>query len=181
MTKTNLVGAIVAVALMTTASLLPTSAYAKSASEIAKTGTVVSPVKVTAIVAVDNSIKTAPQSRPTAVKAIVPNRWKDSGYIDVWHGKPKWIRDLGFCIRKHESIHAGHYRANNPISTASGAYQFLDGTWRGNNKFTKVHGKRVPQYAHASDAPKWVQDAVFIHAIEQGGIHAWYGTWCPGT
>jgi len=180
MTKTNLVGALAAVAIVT-ALFAPTSAYAKSANEIAKTGLIVVPVKVTAVTAVENSIKTAPAARPAAVKAIVPNRWKDSGYIDVWHGKPKWIRDLGFCIRKHESIHSGHYKAKNNRSTASGAYQYLDGTWRGNNKFTKVNGKRVPQYAHASQAPKWVQDAVFIHTVEHGGIHAWHGTWCRGT
>jgi hypothetical protein len=181
MTKTNLVGAIAAVAIMTTALLFPTSAYAKSASEIAKTSTVVSPVKVTSIVAVDNLIKSRGQS---AKVAIVPNRWKDSGYINVWHGKPRWIRDLGLCIRKHESMMAGHYHANNNSSSASGAYQMLSATWNGNAKWTKVNGKFVARkYLNgvASSAPDWVQDAVFIHAIEQGGIHAWYGTWCRGT
>jgi muramidase (phage lysozyme) len=114
-------------------------------------------------------------------KATQPNRWMDSGH-NVWNAAPRWIRDLGLCIRKHESISAGHYNAENPISTASGAYQFLDGTWQGNAKWTKVNGKYVARgYARASDAPSWVQDAVFIHSIKGGGIKAWHGTWCPGT
>ena len=39
----------------------------------------------------------------------------------------------------------------------------------------------VGQYTIARHAPPRVQDAVFIHSIEQGGIKAWHGTWCPGT
>lgn len=42
----------------------------------------------------------------------------------------------------------GDYNAENPTSTASGKYQFLDGTWGG-----------YGGYQHASDAPPAVQDA----------------------
>ena len=173
MTKTNLVAALASV-LMAVGIIAggTTSAYAKSANEIANTGNA-TPVQATPV-AIDNRIKrmTVPTSQP--------NKWMDSGNV-VWNSAPRWIRDLGLCIRRHESIQAGHYNAENPISTASGAYQFLDGTWVGNNRYTKVNGKRVPQYRHASDAPSWVQDAVFIHAIKHGGIKAWHGTYCPGT
>jgi len=115
-------------------------------------------------------------SRPQQAPKSQPNRWQDSG-ASVWEDTPTWIRDLGLCIRRHESLHAGHYNAENPSSTASGAYQFLDGTWRGIAKWVKG----AEGYRRASDAPPMIQDKVFIHSILHGGIHAWNGTWCPGT
>lgn len=113
----------------------------------------------------------------------VSNAWQDSGH-DVWKGTPRWVRDLGRCIRHHESIHAGHYKADNDSSTASGAYQFLQATWDGNAKWTKVVGTYVARKyvgVAPSQVPPWVQDAVFIHSIKHGGIHNWDGTGCAGT
>ncbi len=77
------------------------------------------------------------------------------------------------CVRAHESDTAGGYRAQNPRSSASGAYQFLDSTWR-NVSARAGH----PGYAKASHAPWWVQDAVALHLVNTGGKSAWAGTGC---
>ena len=80
--------------------------------------------------------------------------------------------DLLKCIRDHES--RGDYSAENPTSTASGAYQFVDGTWRG---YARLAGITVPQ--HAADAPPWLQDVIAAWAIEDGRSYAWAGSGCP--
>jgi hypothetical protein len=85
------------------------------------------------------------------------------------------------CVRHHESDRGGYphtngYGAQNPYSSASGAYQFIDSTWR-NVSARAGHGG----YARASHAPWWVQDAVAHHLAYSGGRSAWAGTGCPGT
>jgi hypothetical protein len=82
------------------------------------------------------------------------------------------------CVRQHESDrgpypHINGYRAKNPRSTASGAYQFLDTTWR--NVAPKVGGG---QSARAMDAPTWVQDDAAMWMINNGWKSAWNGTGC---
>lgn len=75
------------------------------------------------------------------------------------------------CVRRHES--GGNYRAENPVSTASGAYQFLDSSWR-TLSARAGHGG----YGHAASAPPWVQDAVAIYTVNAGWSSAWNGTGC---
>lgn len=77
------------------------------------------------------------------------------------------------CVRAHESDTAGSYRAQNPRSTASGAYQFLDSTWR--NVSTKAG---FPGYSRAIHAPPRVQDHVALWLYNSGGKSAWNGTGC---
>lgn len=121
------------------------------------------------------------KSRPAEWLRLA-RHYRDSGRPDVWRGVPKWVRDLGLCIRRHESINAGHYRAHNASSSAAGAYQMLDSMWQGNARWAKWQGKRVAaRYTAANHAPAWVQDVVFIHSIKRGGAKHWRGTGCPGT
>jgi hypothetical protein len=82
------------------------------------------------------------------------------------------------CVRRHESDrgaypHIGGYQAQNPRSSASGAYQFLDSTWR-NVSVRAGH----PGYARALHAPWYVQDAVALWLYNNGGRSAWNGTGC---
>lgn len=76
--------------------------------------------------------------------------------------------DQGFlaCVRAHESDTAGGYSAQNPTSSASGAYQIINSTW-GN----------FMGYPTAASAPPWVQDL----RATQLPRSAWHGTGCPGT
>lgn len=76
------------------------------------------------------------------------------------------------CVMAHESH--GNPRAENPRSTASGLFQFLDGTWR-------HYAKHVPaarKYGHASWAPAAVQWEVALLAVKWGGHRNWKGTHC---
>ena len=75
------------------------------------------------------------------------------------------------CVRAHES--GGNYQAKNPVSTASGAYQFLDSTWRTMSARAGHRGWGSARYA-----PPWVQDAVAVYTVNSGWRSAWNGTGC---
>ena len=110
------------------------------------------------------------------------SRYMDSNVPAVWKGASHAERAVWLCIRRHESIMAGHYTAANRISSARGAGQWLLGTWQGLAKWVKVDGEFVArQYPEAHLAPAWVQDAAVRHVDKRGGLGRWNGTWCPGT
>jgi hypothetical protein len=114
--------------------------------------------------------------RPTRGLA---GRYQDSNVPAVWADASHAERMVWLCIRRHESM---SYTGENPISTASGAGQWLNGTWDGLKIWVKVNGHKVAkQYDEAKDAPAWVQDAAFRHVYKRGGLRMWYGTNCPGT
>lgn len=83
------------------------------------------------------------------------------------------------CVRRAESDrtgaypYVGGYGAQNPSSSASGAYQFIDSTWQ-NVSARAGH----PGYARAVLAPWYVQDAVALWLVNNGGRSAWNGTGC---
>lgn len=108
-------------------------------------------------------------------------RYQDSNVPAVWKGVPHEVRMIWLCIRRHESM---SYTGENPGSTASGAGQWLNGTWDGLKVWVKVDGKHVAkQYDEAKDAPAWVQDAAFLHVYRRdqktgNGMEMWKGTHC---
>ena len=82
------------------------------------------------------------------------------------------------CIRHHESDrgaypHTNGYGAHNPGSSAAGAYQFLDSTWRNVSARAGHAG-----YDRASKAPWYVQDEVALWFFNNGGRSAWRGSGC---
>lgn len=67
-----------------------------------------------------------------------------------------WVERVRRCIVARES--GGDYHAQNRHSSASGAYQFLDGTWQ---NVTGLPGS-------ARDYSKSVQDAAFYKLFDNG-------------
>lgn len=90
--------------------------------------------------------------------------------------RPPVASDEAFlrCVVHRES--RGDPRAENPTSSASGLFQFLDGTWRSVTRMSGI-GTR---YDRASDAPSSVQWSVARWTVEHIGRHPWRPT-VPGT
>lgn len=113
-----------------------------------------------------------------------PNRgmtgaFQDSNVPTVWRGVPDRVRAVWLCIRRHEAM---AYDRENPVSSASGAGQWIRSTWVGLAHWVKVDGAFVArQYPEAKDAPAWIQDAAFLHVYKHDGLRMWNGTGCPGT
>lgn len=99
-------------------------------------------------------------------------RWGDSGH-PVWSRNPVWIRVFARCVRAHESATAGLYSARNPTSTAAGAYQMLQSTYR-----VLARMARMPYRGSAANAPAWEQDVIFVRTVKAGGTYHWRGTHC---
>lgn len=82
------------------------------------------------------------------------------------------------CVRHHESDrgpwpHTNGYAAQNPVSSASGAYQYLRGTW-----VTVSARAGYGGYPTAASAPPHVQDAVAMWHYKNLGPSAWAGSGC---
>jgi hypothetical protein len=98
-------------------------------------------------------------------------------------GKGDSVDKLMAAIRGHESN--SNYTTSNKAgaSTASGAYQILDGTWK---DWTKKYGIGT-EYKRALDAPKNIQDAVARNRIADylkeanGDISKVFAGWYTGN
>lgn len=76
--------------------------------------------------------------------------------------EPEPLPDVAYAIRECES--GGNYTAENPVSSASGAWQFVSATW------AWVTGLEPP----ASAYPAEVQDAAFLELWDEGrGASHW--------
>lgn len=95
----------------------------------------------------------------------------------VWAQFPAWVQAFALCVSHHESWSGHMWTAENPISTASGGFQFIDGTWRA---WRDRAGVKAP--GHAAYASPQTQAYVFAFGLTHyGGRGAWSGTGCPGT
>jgi hypothetical protein len=88
-------------------------------------------------------------------------------------GSTSGISSLAALVRKYETgSTAGNYTILNQsgTSTASGAYQFTNPTWR---SYASQIGVDTKQYPTAMSAPPAVQDAVFVQAVKKNGLNDW--------
>ena len=123
--------------------------------------------------------KPEPARHVSAPSRGLAGRYMDSNVYEVWKGASHYERMTWLCIRRHESM---SYTGENPVSTASGAGQWLNGTWDGLKVWVTFKGERVAkQYDEAKDAPAWVQDLAFRHVWKRDGMSMWHGTYCPRT
>lgn len=91
----------------------------------------------------------------------------------VWAKYPAWVEKFALCVSHHESWSPHMWTAENPISTASGGFQWIDGSWWVNMKRAGVRGVR-----HAANNSPVKQAEVTAWVITHGGRWNWKGTHC---
>lgn len=108
--------------------------------------------------------------------------WERSMYKGIWFDPTAWNERK--CIMKRESNY--RYKAKNPTSSASGAYQFLDSKWRDGlvwmmlDESKKTNDGLRSEIKKLRDKPitKWsryFQDRAFYTAWRFGdGRHHWF-------
>lgn len=99
-----------------------------------------------------------------------PSLWP--GATSVWDSQPAWVVEWAACNVRYESWNAGTYTAENPISTASGVGQWLDGTWAAH---VANSGIPVDDTSHAANNTPEQQDRVLAWAARFA-----YGAWTHG-
>ena len=114
--------------------------------------------------------------------------WMPSLYRGIWWDE-KWA-DIRACIMKRESNF--RYKAANPTSSARGAYQFLDRSWRDGLVWMMIAESKKTGDGLIGEAKKlrkkpihkwsrYWQDRGFYTALRNGkGLHHWKAT-VPGT
>jgi hypothetical protein len=95
------------------------------------------------------------------------------GATSVWLDQPEWVVEWAKCNVRYESwnVDPSPYVAENPVSTASGVGQWLDGTWASQMAGAGVSGD--PSHA-ANNSPE-TQDRVLAWAARFA-----YGAWTHG-
>ena len=73
------------------------------------------------------------------------------------------------CVAKRES--GGNPRAQNPYSSASGVFQFIDATWRAYSREARIGAS----YSRAKYAPASVQWALARWVVDNKGRYPWKG------
>lgn len=118
--------------------------YLITASNFTRDGT----GSVTAVTPIDPEVQAPATAAERAGETVTGGAPLGTSTSDATGGAPKRITMDAFLygLRMHES--GGNYRAKSPISSASGAYQYVSGTWN-----------RYGGYSQAYLAPASVQDA----------------------
>lgn len=115
------------------------------------------------------TVTAKPKPQPTVTVTAKASRSRDRSTVER-PGVDAFLR----CVIAHES--GGDPKAENPTSTASGLYQFLDGTWQAYARESGIGD----QYRRASSAPASVQTALARWVVVNKGKYPWRGTNCGG-
>lgn len=91
----------------------------------------------------------------------------------VWAKYPAWVQTFALCVSHHESWSPHMWTAENPVSTASGGFQWIDGSWRTNMARAGFSGP-----GHAAYASPVLQAEVTAWVITHHGQWNWKGTHC---
>ena len=93
---------------------------------------------------------------------------------DVWAKFDPEVERFARCVAHHESWRAGLWTARNPHTSASGAFQYLDSTWRIQSHRAGVYG-----FARAYLAPPDAQALTFaVNVSRYNSWSSWSGTHC---
>lgn len=98
-------------------------------------------------------------------------QWKKTA--SVWAKYPAWVGTFALCVAHHESWSPHMWTAENPYSTASGGFQWIDGSWRVN---LARSGHTGP--GHAAYASPILQAQVTAWVITHKGQRNWAGAHC---
>ncbi len=91
----------------------------------------------------------------------------------VWAKYPQWVETFALCVAHHESWSPHMWTAENPYSTASGGFQWIDGSWRVNLGRAGFSGP-----GHAAYASPILQAKVTAWVITHNGQRNWNGAHC---
>ena len=197
--KQNPVVKVTGLALIAALFLPPTTAYAKSETNAAKTGTTASvPAFNTQELRTvpNNSIKVEPR-KAAVYKVSKPTRGKHKQVVKKAARIPDNIRPWAECVAKRESGASLKNRqsredAQNRSSSAQGRWQFLDNSWRRGLSFhvrdrlikfgmPKADAKKTQQHLASRPIKEWdgwLQDIGFVETVKRGGAFHWNGHGC---
>ena len=199
MTKTNPVVKVTGLALIA-ALFLPTTAYAKSETNAAKTGTTASvpAFNTQELTSVPNNfIEVKPRSKVLAYRVSKPVAGRHAAIVSRAARIPDNIRPWAKCVAKRESGASLKNRqsredAQNRSSSAQGRWQFLDNSWRRGLSFhvrdrlikfgmPKADAKKTQQHLASRPIKEWdgwLQDVGFVETVKRGGAFHWNGHGC---
>lgn len=171
------VSAVAAIAVLITSAPPPApvvgSPAAQSAQGVVEYRPAVPVARDAVSSAADPVTRTERPASRTSARLSSDRRWIKGN----WKRWGVRVETFAICVAKHESWHAGLWDAENPISSASGAFQFIDQTWQVMARRAGV--RHVPR--HASDASARKQARVMAYAVRTHQRFHWHGTYCPGT
>lgn len=103
---------------------------------------------------------------PLANGATASGAEHPAGWVDAGNGV--WVPQILIDIRSCESGHS--YTAQNPVSTASGAYQFLNSSWAAYGHSSRYWVRT------AAEATPAQQDEAALMTWERDGTRPWYAS-----